>query len=222
MPSDCCGTADTTADEEHGTVTMTDGGVVVPPESEALLERSLPGDLAEELAAVYGTDAVETYSDWLRAVAGALDREPTTDDMCCVDDALHTVEIDGEREAYICVIDPLMVPFLEGEQAVIRSEAPVSGERVVAWVDPDGEVSVTPEDAVVSIGASRSAGTHIDDPVERGYVMLCEYVHAFPDRESYGVWAAGTEAVTTSIEYGEAVTLSQAVAEGFENRRGRD
>lgn len=207
MPCDCCGTA---SDEVSGEIEPDGSG-----ELEDLLSRPLPEPLARELGAVYDAGSVATFGDWLGTMAEALDREPTADDMCCVDDALHTVEYDGTTGEYICVVDPLMVPAIHDEPAVVRSEVPGSEETVTARVDADGELTVDPGTAVVSFGASRAVAEDVDDPLERGYAALCEYTHAFPDEEHYESWTETVDAETTAIPYADAVEMAVAVAERF-------
>ena len=164
---------------------------------------------------MYEVESVETFGDWLETMVDAIDREPTTDDMCCVADARHEVEVDGTTEEYICVIDPLMVPAIREEPAVVRSEVPGGEGAVTARVGADGSLALDPETAVVSFGVSRAAGEGIDDPIEHGYAALCEYTHAFPDEPSYETWDERVDAETTVLAYEDAVEMAAAVGERF-------
>lgn len=204
MECDCCsGTADELSDEP----TPTAGG------GEAVLSRPLPNAVGRELGDVYGTDQVNTYGDWIETMMAVIDGEPTVDDMCCVADARHEVTVDGDTDEYICVIDPLAVPFILNEPAVVQSDVPGSGETVTARVEADGTLTVDPKTAVVSFGAASAAGADVEDPVERGYVALCAYGHAFPDQASYERWAGETAAVTTSLPYADAMAFAATVAD---------
>lgn len=204
MRCNCC--SETTEESSDESTPSINGG-------QAVLSRPLPDAVGRELGHIYGTGRVETYGNWIETMTAVMDRELTVDDMCHVDDARHEVTVSGETDEYICVVDPLAVPFIQDEPAVVRSDVPGSDETVTAWIEGDGTLTVDPETAVVSFGAASAAGVDVEDPVERGYVALCAYGHAFPDRASYNRWAEETAAVTTSLPYADAMAFAAAVAD---------
>lgn len=180
-------------------------------------EVSLPPHVGERMATLYGSeDRFETAADWLaateRVVGDGPDGAATESDLCRVADGAHTVAVDGERAAFVCVLDPLVVPFLRGRPATVRSESQVDGDPVVVEVEPDG-ASVRPEGAVVSLGVAHDLAE--DDPLtpERVYGEVCPYVHAFASPAEYERWDAETDAATTSVPMATGVALARGIAE---------
>ncbi|PSP84351.1 hypothetical protein BRC83_05630 [Halobacteriales archaeon QS_1_68_17] len=157
-----------------------------------------------------------TVAEWMDATGQAVrateGRPPSREDLCTVADAPHVLERDGERQAYACVMDPLIVPFLDGRPATVESADPVTGADVTVRIDEEG-ARIEPASAVVSMGV----GTDLDgeDPMtpEAAYGSLCAYINAFESRETYAKWAAETGgAVTTAIPAREAVGVAGAIA----------
>lgn len=177
----------------------------------------LPPHVGERMATLYGSDdRFETAAEWLRAteriVGDGTGDGATEADLCRVDDGAHTVEVDGERAAFVCVLDPLVVPFLRGRPATVRSESQVDGDPVVVDVEANG-AAVRPEGAVVSLGVAHDLAE--DDPLtaERVYGEVCPYVHAFASPAEYERWDAEVAAATASVPMATGVALSRGIAE---------
>ncbi len=63
----------------------------------------------------------------------------------------HRVQV-GDKELYAwCALDSLFIPGLLGEEALVESRCPVSGEPVRVTVTPDGVRDYSPPDVVVSV-----------------------------------------------------------------------
>lgn len=177
----------------------------------------LPPHVGERLATLYDREGrFETAAEWLAAteqvVASATGGAATEGDLCRVDDGAHEVEVDGERAAFVCVLDPLVVPFLRERPATIRSESRVGGDPVVVEVASDG-VGVRPDDAVVSLGAADDFDEDAPLTPERIYREACPYVHAFASPAEYETWAADAPAATTSVPMATGVALARGIAD---------
>ncbi|WP_436929309.1 organomercurial lyase [Halosimplex halobium] len=177
---------------------------------------SLPADVGEAFGRLYGTDPPATVGEWaetMRAVVEAeRGRAPTVDDLCATDDGDHAFVGEGTEQAYLCVLDPLVYPFLTGERGTVRSTTPVRGAEVTVEVGDDG-VAVSHEDAVVSVGVSTDPDRVDDGPVETVYREVCGYIQTFEDRAEYETWAAGVDAATTAVPAAEGAAVARELTE---------
>jgi hypothetical protein len=194
---------------------------------------ALPPAVGERFGRLYGVDdRLRTAADWIRVTRERLrsqGQRPTTEDLCTSADGAHTFVAEsgrdggatdddatddhavGDSQSYVCVLDPLAYPFLVDEPGTVRSETPVRGNEVVFAVGREG-VAVTPEDAVVSIGASDHVDVVGDVTVETVYRQVCGYIHAFEDEAEYEQWAGDVEAATTSLPAEEGVAVARKIA----------
>lgn len=181
-----------------------------------LADERIPPHIGDHLATLYGReDRVETWAEWIDAIRAASnetqDELPTEDDLCYLEDGNHTVEIDGETKSFVCVLDPLAVPFLRGMPGTIRSVTPEAGEAIIIDVDSGG-VSVDTDDAVVSLGVSRDSTVAGTPTHEEIYAESCPYIHAFASVEEYERWADRTDAATTSVPVDIGVAIARELA----------
>lgn len=171
----------------------------------------IPDSVGESLAELYGVETVRTAEDWLAALTTAL--EPTggeplgAEDLCTTDESPHVLERDGERQAYQCVYDPMIVPFLTDKPGTITTACPTTGETVHLEIR-DGAVDVTPEMAVFSIGVDAGGATEPPYTPAESYGFVCPYGNAFADWDAYEAWAEGTDAVTAAIPLKYGVSLA--------------
>jgi len=180
-----------------------------------LTEFRLPDALAGRLGDLYGTEPPTTGREWveeMRAVKQELDGEPpTVDDLCTSTDGAHTFVGDARAQSYVCVLDPLVVPFLTGEPGTVRSTTPERGARVELTVDGEG-LSVSHPDAVFSLGAADAIDADAEPTMEAVYGQLCPYIHVFADEAEYGTWATDADAATTSVPAREGVAIAREFA----------
>ncbi|WP_167837483.1 organomercurial lyase [Halosimplex halophilum] len=176
---------------------------------------SLPADVGEAFGRLYGTDPPATVGEWtetMRAVVEAeRGRAPTVDDLCATADGDHAFVGEETEQAYICVLDPLVYPFLTGEAGTVRSTTPVRGTEVAFEIGEDG-VAVSHDDAVVSIGVSTDPDRVDDAPVETVYREVCGYIQTFEDRAEYERWTEGVDAATTAVPAAVGVAVARALA----------
>lgn len=175
----------------------------------------LPDDIAAELGTLYGSDPPATGAEWMetmRSVKQDMDGEPpTVADLCTTDDGLHTFENDHRRGEYVCVLDPLAVPFLVDEPGTVRSTTPEREATVEVELARDG-VGYSHPEAVVSLGISDHVDAGDDPTLERVYTQVCGYIHVFADESEYRTWAGGVDAVTTSVPVDTGVGIAGEIA----------
>ncbi|WP_436907006.1 organomercurial lyase [Halosimplex marinum] len=171
---------------------------------------SLPADVGEAFGRLYGSDPPATVGEWVETTRAAIEdergRAPTVDDLCATDDGDHAFVGEETEETYICVLDPLVYPYLTGEAGTVRSTTPVRGAEVTFDVGDDG-VAVSHDDAVVSIGVSVDPDRIDEAPVETVYREVCGYIQTFEDRAEYERWAEGADAATTAVPAAVGVAI---------------
>lgn len=177
---------------------------------------TFPPAVGERMATVYGVDApIETGAEWVEATRGALSehtgRTPTPDDLCTRPDGAHTFEDDGGSQSYVCVLDPLVYPFLADTPGTVRSETPVYGETVEFTVESDG-VTVSHADAVISLGVTETFDGNGQLTPDVVYGAICEYIHVFADETEYERWAENVDGVTTVIPVPEGIGVARELA----------
>jgi len=180
-----------------------------------LTEFRLPPHVGARLATLFGSEEpITSGSEWVREMRAAFTRQdgdpPTEDALCHADDGAHSVTIDGERDAFVCVLDPLIVPFLRDEPGRVESTTPEDGRTVTIDIDENG-ATATPESAVVSLGISRHVEADTATP-ETVYRQVCGYIHIFTTPVEYERWADGVEAATTSVSVETGVGLARELA----------
>lgn len=176
----------------------------------------LPPAVGEGFGRLYGTDAPATVGEWVETMRAVIEdergRAPTVDDLCAVDDGDHAFVGEETEQTYICVLDPLVYPYLTGERGTVRSTTPVREAEVTFEVDDDG-VAVSHEDAVVSIGVSADPGEVGEAPVETVYREVCDYIQTFEDRAEYERWAERVDAETTAVPAATGIEITWELAE---------
>lgn len=183
-----------------------------------LADVALPEAVGRLLAALYGTaepirDA-EAWVDANRDLASEHPARPTAvEDLCTAADGAHVFEArdDEFRQAYVCVLDPLIYPIVTDTPGTVRSVTPLHEETITMDVDADG-VTVSRSDAVVSLGVSESVADEESASLEVLYRGVCAYVHVFADADEYEAWAADVDVPTTSLPVDRGVGLATALA----------
>lgn len=183
-----------------------------------LADVALPEAVGRRLGTLYGTDEpIRDAEAWVvanRDLAREHQGRPTAvEDLCTTTDGAHVFEArdDEFRQAYVCVLDPLIYPVVTDTPGTVRSVTPVREETITMEVDADG-VTVSQSDAVVSLGVSESVAEGESASLEVLYREVCAYVHVFDDADEYDAWAADVDAATTSLPVDRGVGLATALA----------
>ncbi|WP_459194459.1 organomercurial lyase [Halosimplex sp. J119] len=184
-----------------------------------LADVSLPPEVGDGFARLYGSDdrpetAAEWVADMREAIERAHGRSPTVDDLCTVDDGDHAFVGEDRSQRYICVLDPLVYPFLTGETGTVVSTTPVRGTEITFETEGD-RATVSHDDALVSIGVSDDVERTDDIAIEDVYREVCGYIQTFADSEEYETWAAEADAATTAIPAEEGVAVARGLADAL-------
>jgi hypothetical protein len=175
---------------------------------------ALPPHVGERLGQLHGTDRIERGAEWVTEIHASVreteGRRPTIEDLCTREGGAHSVEIDGETNSFVCVLDPLMIPFLQNAPGTVRSETPEDG-AVVVEVGASG-ATADPETAVVSLGVSHDVATSGAVTPETVYSEVCPYIHAFQTAAAYERWDRSVDAATTSVSIRTGVALARELA----------
>ncbi|MFB6087930.1 MAG: organomercurial lyase [Haloarculaceae archaeon] len=183
-----------------------------------LSELRLPPHVGERLATLFDRDGrFETGAEWVAAIREASEategRPPTVDDLCTMPDGAHSVSLEGDDEttSFVCVLDPLAVPFLEDRPGTVRSTTPEDGEDVTVEIATD-DATATPSNAVVSLGVARDVDAETSVSHEGIYREVCPYIHVFASVDEYERWADGVDAATTSVPVDTGIALARELA----------
>ncbi|WP_436923157.1 organomercurial lyase [Halosimplex amylolyticum] len=185
----------------------------------SLADVALPPEVGDGFARLYGSDdRPETAAEWVATIREAVertyDRRPTVDDLCTTDDGDHAFVGDDGVQTYICVLDPLVYPYLTGETGTVRSTTPVRETEVTFEMSPDG-TTLSHDEALVSIGVSDDVERTEETPIEAVYREVCGYIQTFEDAEEYETWAAEVDASTTAVPAAEGVAVARALADAL-------
>lgn len=165
-------------------------------------DTKLPPDLGQRLRTLL---ELETAPATLRAlIAGLAARSfvPSQDQLCATAASRHSLRTATRAVPMNCVMDALLLPLLNSQEADITSASPRSGSLVTARITPEA-IEFEPPGAVISFGAAR-------DPTLSGNDALCPYINAFPSAAEYQAWAAATPAaITVMLPLTQAYTLAR-------------
>lgn len=179
-------------------------------------QTQLPADMAEAMNRFYGTQSLETLEDFVeitRAEAGG--GSIHVEDLCHVDgESDHRATTDHDTYHFECFYDGIALAFLAGEPVDIKTRSP-SGTEIDIHASPDGDIEVTPSDAVMSFGiADEVDNERASEPtVQAVYANICPYVKAFPSRESYQGWAAAVDGATVGLPLEAGMPIAAALTE---------
>ena len=102
----------------------------------------------------------------------------------------HRLTIGDRSFRTWCAWDTLFLPAILGEEVMVESESPVSGETVRLTVTPNEVLSISPEGAVVSIATLDPEADGLRS-VEAIWGNFCHQVYFFPSRDEAEEWASG-------------------------------
>lgn len=182
-----------------------------------LAEERIPPHVGAHLATLYGCEnRIENWGEWVEVIRAASEatagEPPTEDDLCQLADGAHTVELDDETKSFVCVLDPLAVPFLRETPGTVHSVTPEDGEAITIDVEADG-LTVDAADGVVSVGVSRNPAVDGTPTHEDIYAASCPYIHVFASVDEYERWASTVDAATTSVPVDVGVAIARELTQ---------
>jgi alkylmercury lyase len=181
---------------------------------EVRLDQQLPEDLRRALGRFVGVESVDTLADWgeqirRRTGGGSID----VDQLCHTDEETdHWGEVGSERYHFQCFYDAVILAALADRPVDVHTVSP-DGSVIDARAVGTEELSVTPSDAVFSLGIAENAGDLAggNPTLQDGYAAICPYVKAFPDRDSYEAWADDVPAATVATPLSGATAFARAL-----------
>lgn len=205
---DCC---KTTAGQPTKSTLASDRWLDERPVTDA----PLPSDVASTMSRFLG-EPVETLDDFVTATRDATDGGAlAVDDLCHTEDETpHRAIAEDETYYFECFYDGIALAHLVNESVEIRTESPAH-ERIEMRASPEGDIDVTPSDAVMSFGIALGVkppadGRSVD---EAAVAAMCPYVKAFPTRESYERWAETVDAAMVGMPLTAGVPVAAALIE---------
>lgn len=164
----------------------------------------IPRELGERLRMIFGLGAAPATLGDLSGALGPLLATLSQEQLCAAQVSRHEVRT-GERTLYMnCVMDALILPFLTGQPAEIRSKSPLTELVVTARIAPQA-VEFTPAEAVISFGVAKVGGATVE--------VVCPYINAFPAPSEYVRWTAATpESVTMMLSLTDALAMAREAA----------
>jgi len=216
-------------DPENNTTTQDDTGRCCgseTPETESnrdtghwidevdVLDAQLPDELQSALGRFAGKESIGTLGEWVTEIrrltgGGAID----VDQLCHTDtETEHWGTASDGRYYFQCFYDAVILAAVEERPVDIHTVSP-GGTVVEAQAVGSDELSVTPEEAVFSLGISTDAHEQSGrkPTLQDGYAAICPYVKAFPDREAYERWADTVPAATVALPLAGATDVASAL-----------
>lgn len=202
-----------TTTERHRTTTAGEATVIRDGDP---LEVPLPEDVRAALGRLLGSDPLPTLGEWADRVGQRVGAGDGIDveDLCHADDTAHWGEADGERHHFVCFYDAVALAALTDRSVDVRTESP-DGTVIEARATGDGDLTVTPEEAVFSFGVATDIEAADDGEVTHAdvYGAICPYVKAFPNEAAYKEWAEDVPAATVGIPLSGATGLAAALVD---------
>ncbi|WP_232686943.1 organomercurial lyase [Halobacterium zhouii] len=205
MDCDCCAATDGGTAREESTADATSKSA---PESAA--GTRLPDNVVDAFATAYDRPPADTLDEWVAMLPDLFpDWPPAAEQLCHTEDGPHRASTPDDEHRFVCVLDPMLLPYLTGDPVTIHSTPP-EGEDVTLDVAADGAVEAPPG-AVVSFGAIPEAPDGDVTP-EHTYAAICPAIHVFPSLADYERWDAGANAETTPLSVERATALVAQMA----------
>jgi hypothetical protein len=178
---------------------------------------ALPTSVGARFEEVFGLDRRPgSLVDLAVAVRRRLDGAPpgtgalSVEDLYEVDQSPHAVRVGDGTHRVRSVLDGYVLPALDPRPVEVRTSDPRTGADVTVTVG-EGDATVDPAGAVVSVGAPADAMRRDSLTAAAVYETLCPYVGVFADEDAYEEWARETEAVPASVSPTDATALGWAL-----------
>lgn len=178
-----------------------------------VLDAPLPDDVQAALGRLLATDSAATLREWADELTSFTGGSLDVEDLChSAEPTSHYGETGGDRHYFACFYDAVVLAALTDAEVAVHTESP-TGTPVEATATADGDVTTTPDGALVSFGVDESVKAPTDrEPTHADvYAAVCPYVRAFPDAEAYDRWAAETDAATVAVPLADATAFTDAL-----------
>lgn len=207
----------------HDPRPATDTIDITPSDGDGYVDREVPEEIAAALQAMANVDGSPRRLGDLLEVTDTDVFSPgdlTTEEMLVTEDSRHEVRLADRTVNTFCILDALVLAFLEDEPIAIETRPP-GAEQTIAFTASQEGLAGVDEAMVVSFGFSTELPTDRSAYEGRspGQVQAtihehgCLKINLFPAREAYEAWAEEAEAVTMPIELAEALALARDTVE---------
>lgn len=200
-----------------------------PSDGDDYAERQLTDEITETLRLLTGLAGVEraprTLGDFAQLHGhtdafspGELGIEATL----LAEDSRHEVQLDDRSAHANCILDALILGFLEQDPVQVATRPPGS-EEVIEFTVSERGIQGGNEDMVVSFGVSNQLpsdpaeleGSTHEDVLAIAHEHGCPKINLFPDEEAYQAWASEDDAVTMSMSLPQALALARDTVEAL-------
>ena len=209
MSHDDCNCGDLTVEQADESTENPDTWIEERPVKTA----QLPVDVAGDMSRFFG-ESIEAFDDMISAIRSVTEGNGiSVDELCHVEEETpHYAETEEETFYFRCFYDGIALAHLVDEPAEIRTETP-SNEPIRMQASPEGDIDVTPSDAVMSFGVATDHGLPAGESptAEEVYEGVCPYVKAFHTREDYERWTTDVAASTVGIPLESGVPIAAAL-----------
>jgi hypothetical protein len=195
--------------------------------AEDVMNAPLPSTMTRSMSQFFGRE-IETLDAFVVAIREVTDGGGDGDDPLSINDLCHTgVETPhrattaDETYHFRCFYDGVALAHLVDELVEIQTESP-AGEIIAMSVSPNGDIDVTPADAVMSFGIATdvpsvddtNAGPSIE---EMAMKVMCPYVKAFSTRAAYEHWAESVDGTTVGMSLAAGMPIAVALTSESES-----
>jgi alkylmercury lyase len=176
-----------------------------------VMNAPLPPDLTRRMNRLLGEDSLETFDDFVTAIREATGGGSlTVDDLChAARETPHRATLDGETSHFQCFYDAVVLAHLADESVEIHTESPAN-EMIEMRASPDGDVDITPSDAVMSFGIAADVTLPTDGRLhsEEVFTAVCPHVKAFSTRDGCERWAESVDGATVGMPLEAGVSIA--------------
>lgn len=209
----------------HGT-TSPDTIDVAPSDGNDYTDREVPDEIAAALEAMGDVDgSARRLGDLLELADSDVfsPGELSPEQMLVADDSRHEVHLPERTVNTYCILDALVLAFLEDEPIEIETRPPGAQEPIAFTASRQGLTGVD-ERMVMSFGFSTELETDREayegqDPAQVQatiHELGCPKINLFPNRDAYEAWAEQADAVTMPVRLAEALALARDTVEAWD------
>jgi alkylmercury lyase len=197
--------------------------------AEEVMNAPLPSGMKEHMSQFFGRE-IKTLDALVWAIREVTDGRDdynslVINDLCHAGvETPHQATTADETYHFRCFYDGVALAHLANESVEIQTESP-AGELIEMSVSPNGDIDVTPTDAVMSFGIATDVESSVDDtttgPAISEIVMriMCPYVKAFSTRAAYEHWAESVDGATVGMSLAVGISIAAALTSEPESER---
>lgn len=199
---------------------------VEPSDGNDYTDRQVPEEIAAALEAMGDVDGpTRTLGDLLELADSDVfsPGELSPEQMLVTESSRHEVHLAERTVNTYCILDALVLAFLEDEPIEIETRPPGRSDTIAFTASRQGLTGVD-ERMVMSFGFSTELETERSAYEDKApaevqatiHELGCPKINLFPDREAYQTWAEQADAVTMPVRLAEALALARDTVEAWD------